>query len=67
MEAANFLLVGEFLGLALGDFFKVPPEVVVQRFFGLDGKHFNHLGFRKLVQAAILLVSFIESLPRKNR
>jgi hypothetical protein len=36
----NFPLFGKLTSLAFRDFFKMSPEVVVQRFFCLDYNHF---------------------------
>jgi hypothetical protein len=41
LYAGSFLLIGNLPGQAFGDLFEVPPEVSVQRFFGLDRGHFR--------------------------
>jgi hypothetical protein len=44
-------LLGKLTSHAFGDFFKVPPEVTVQCFFGLGLSHFVTSDFRKLGRA----------------
>jgi hypothetical protein len=45
LYAGKFPLLGKLSRHAFGDFFEVPPKVIVQRFFGLDCGHFDYLKF----------------------
>ncbi len=51
LYVGNFPLLGKLSCLGFGDFVKVPPEVIVQCFFGRQLGHFDHLRFHEIVKS----------------